>query len=66
MKNKEAIEYITRLRDSHGNKMAYAKDKEEMKLHQKFYEALELALNGLKRNAREEELWEQEDGKEDR
>ena len=56
MKNKEAIEYITRLRDSHGSKMAHAKDKEEMKLHQKFYEALELALNGLKRNAREEEL----------
>lgn len=29
MKNKEAIEYITRLRDSHGSKMAHAKDKEE-------------------------------------
>lgn len=62
MKNKEAIEYITRLRDSHGDKMAREKDKEEMKLHQKFYEALELALNGLKRNAREEELWEADNG----
>lgn len=62
MKNKEAIEYITRLRDSHGSKMAHAKNKEEMKLHQKFYEALELALNGLKRNAREEELWEVDNG----
>lgn len=57
MTNKEAIEYIQRLSDSHGTKMALEEKEEDRELHHKFYQALQLALEGLKRNAREEELW---------
>lgn len=38
--------------------MALEKEEDERKLSRKFYQALELALEALKRNAREEELFE--------